>query len=54
MSGYNHMTWYDLWEKYLVCIWIPVLYGWALLDQSLFSIEICNEIRENERCPLEE
>lgn len=54
MSGCNHMTWCDLEGKYLVCIWVRVLYGWALLDQSLFTIEICNEIRENERCLLEE
>lgn len=54
MSGCNHMTWCDLGGKYLVCIWVRVLYGWALLDQSLFTIEICNEIRENERCLLEE
>lgn len=27
---------------------------WAFLDQSLFPIEICNQIRENKRCPLQE
>lgn len=52
--GYNHMTRCDLGKKCLVCVQIPVFWEWALLDPSLFAVEACSEIREDERCLLEE